>query len=231
MSMHLTTKPVFWCAHWELRLAVRSPTWTHFAVNVEWLRSVWLDNVDSTLCLSFVKHLAAVHWELCNTKPNYTLSDFFFLNKFSIPTFWAMDNAEVIWLFYHLCPGQLSLLSDIQIYWKLLSLTPLAYRLYLENFHSWTAKECKFMLSVSRQSLSLHSQRSHSITTVFFFTFSSRFLILIFWWSSWSCCSFTAFSRLVIVFSCASITSWKCQSGNCILNLNQLHLTKCRWKQ
>lgn len=44
-----------------------TPTWSHFTVNVERLRLVGLDNVDSAVCLSFVEQLAAVCCQLWKT--------------------------------------------------------------------------------------------------------------------------------------------------------------------
>lgn len=43
------------------------PTWTHFAVNVEWFRFAWFDDINSTVCLSFGKQLTAVPWQVWNT--------------------------------------------------------------------------------------------------------------------------------------------------------------------
>lgn len=75
------------------QIAVVSLTWTHFTVNVEWLRLVWLDNIYSTVCLSFVKQLTAVHGEVWNTMKKMNASKFPQTFAFSFYfKMWITDN-------------------------------------------------------------------------------------------------------------------------------------------
>lgn len=67
MSKHSEYRKSFLMRSLNKKIVVILLTWTHFTVNVERLRKVWLDDIYPTICLSFVKPFTAVYRQLWKT--------------------------------------------------------------------------------------------------------------------------------------------------------------------
>lgn len=104
--------------------------------------------------------------------------------------------------FYRSRPGQWSSPSDIRTYRAPRGPNPSSYPLSLESCRSSAAKRTQTLNYLYR----IFFKKTHRKESS---TFCSRFVILCFWLSSCSCCSFTASTRWVMVFSWDSITFWK----------------------